>query len=299
MAKNANKYYFVDKNGKEYVLNFTGLGDKYKTDNAFRVGQKKHVAVAAEYLIKNGRMPNEVEYMKALDAAGVSGGRGAYSNIKEDLNTFLEKNGTSLSQFEYDMGTAAEPEDPTHPMSSAYNQAYNQYYRGLYSLGEGTEGRQMYDQLSQAYMNQANADLQKIDLQAQASAYQQAQTVKQITDQVRAERMARLRSGMSESQIANQDMQMLMANVNALNQNAQMMNQQRTDAMFNVGAARDQAYLEYLNQANQRGQVATGMYAADSGNAIWNAYQYMNKTGKPFAESLDVVTGRLKDNKTQ
>lgn len=288
MAKNANKYYFVDKNGKEYVLNFTGLGDKYKTDNAFRVGQKKHVAVAAEYLIKNGRMPNEAEYMKALDAAGVSGGRGAYSNIKEDLNTFLEKNGTSLSQFEHDMGTTAEPEDP---MASAYNQ----YYRGLYSLGEGTEGRQMYDQLSQVYMNQANADLQKIDLQAQASAYQQAQTVKQITDQVRAERMARLRSGMSESQIANQDMQMLMANVNALNQNAQMMNQQRTDAMFNVGAARDQAYLEYLNQANQRGQVATGMYAADSGNAIWNAYQYMNKTGKPFAESLDIVTNRPTD----
>ena len=76
----------------------------------------------------------------------------------------------------------------------------------------------MYDRLTESYQNQAAVASTLAEAQYQQQAMQQAQVVKQITDQVRAERMARLKAGMSESQIANQDMQMMMTNVNALNQ---------------------------------------------------------------------------------
>ena len=74
----------------------------------------------------------------------------------------------------------------------------------------------MYDRLTETYINEADAQYNLADASYQQMALQQAQVVKQITDRVRSERMARLRAGMSESQIANQDMQMLMANVDAL-----------------------------------------------------------------------------------
>jgi hypothetical protein len=153
--------------------------------------------------------------------------------------------------------------------------AFNEYYRDLYSLEPGTGGAEMLSRLEQGAMNQAQQGATLADVNFQQAAMQQAQTVKAITDQVRSERMSRLRAGMSESQIANQDMQMLMTNVNALNQNAQMLNQQRLEAQMGVNLAQDQAYQDYLAQTAQKGQVATGMAASDAGDAYQQTIRQM------------------------
>jgi hypothetical protein len=153
--------------------------------------------------------------------------------------------------------------------------AFNEYYRDLYSLEPGTGGAEMLGRLEQSYANQAQQAATVADVGFQQAALQQASTVKAITDQVRGERMARLRAGMSESQIANQDMQMLMANVNTLNQNAQMLNQQRLEAQVGMNTSQDQAYMDFLNQANTRGQVATGMAASDAGDAYQQTIRQM------------------------
>ena len=154
--------------------------------------------------------------------------------------------------------------------------AFNQYYQDLYSLQPGTGGAEMLNRLEQSYANQAQQAATMADVGFQQAALQQAQTVKQITDQVRSERMARLRAGMSESQIANQDMQMLLANVNTLNQNAQMLNDQRLQAQIGMNTAQDQAYMDFLNQANARGQIATGMAASDAGDAYQQTIRQMS-----------------------
>jgi hypothetical protein len=153
--------------------------------------------------------------------------------------------------------------------------AFNEYYRDLYSLEPGTGGAEMLSRLEQGAINQAQQGATLADVNFQQAAMQQAQTVKAITDQVRSERMSRLRAGMSESQIANQDMQMLMTNVNALNQNAQMLNQQRLEAQMGVNLAQDQAYQDYLAQTAQKGQVATGMAASDAGDAYQQTIRQM------------------------
>ncbi len=153
--------------------------------------------------------------------------------------------------------------------------AFNQYYQDVYSLDPGTSGAQMLSRLEQSYANQAQQAATMADVGFQQAALQQANTVKQITDQVRSERMARLRAGMSESQIANQDMQMLMTNVNTLNQNAQMLNDQRLQAQIGINTAQDQAYTDFLTQANQRGQVASAMAASDAGDAYQQTIRQM------------------------
>ena len=153
--------------------------------------------------------------------------------------------------------------------------AFNAYYNDVYSLAPGTGGAEMLGRLEQSYANQAQQAATMADVGFQQAALQQASTVKQITDQVRGERMARLRAGMSESQIANQDMQMLMTNVNALNQNAQMLNDQRLQAQIGMNTSQDQAYMDFLNQSNARGQIATGMAASDAGDAYQQTIRQM------------------------
>ena len=171
----------------------------------------------------------------------------------------------------------------------------------MYSLKKGTGGADLRDNLGRVYENQAQGALSLADANYQSEAFRQAQTVKQITDQVRSERMSRLRAGMSESQIANQDMQMLMSNVNALNENATMLGQQRLEARVGKNTAQDEAYLAYLDQANARGQNAAAFYAADSGNAYWTTIQNMRAkygtdaskwTAEAYTEEQRLTTGQ-------
>ena len=151
----------------------------------------------------------------------------------------------------------------------------------------------MHDRLTESYQNQAAVASTLAEAQYQQQAMQQAQVVKQITDQVRAERMARLKAGRSESQIANQDMQMMMTNVNALNENNAMLNQARLESTGAMMTAQDQAYSDYLNQANARGQVAMAGYATDAGNVAYQVADYLaNNPGATYAHAYKVVTGQ-------
>ena len=157
--------------------------------------------------------------------------------------------------------------------------ALDKYFNEWYSGKEGTTGVKIRGELENIFANQANTEMMLADAAFQQQALQQAQTVKSITDQVRAERMARLKAGMSESQIANQDMQMMMANVNALNDQASMMNQGRLQAQANAMNAKDQAYLAYLEQAAGGAQTGAAYSAANAGDL---SYQVRNSLYRKY-----------------
>jgi|LakMenE18May11ns_1017448.scaffolds.fasta_scaffold9956188_3 hypothetical protein len=223
------------------------------------------------------------------DLFGNSGGsvdQTKYNNITKTLNNNFQEaqnlntitvNGVTTNITNPSTGTGLTPTGSGGVnVDEAQLGAFNQYYQDVYSLAPGTGGAEMLNRLEQSYMNQAQQAATMADVGFQQAALQQAQTVKQITDQVRSERMARLRAGMSESQIANQDMQMLMANVNTLNQNAQMLNEQRLQAQIGMNTAQDQAYTDFLTQANQRGQVASAMAASDAGDAYQQTIRQMS-----------------------
>jgi hypothetical protein len=184
--------------------------------------------------------------------------------------------------------------------------AFNQYYEDVYSLAPGTGGARMLGRLEDSYVNQAQQAATMADVNFQQAALRQAQSVKQITDQVRSERMERLRAGMSEAQIANQDMQMLMTNVNTLNQNAQMLNDQRLQAQIGMNTAQDQAYMDYLGQANQRGQIGAASAASDAGDAWQQTIRRMttlygtdpSKWTRQNWDQQSVITSGFDPNKT-
>lgn len=121
---------------------------------------------------------------------------------------------------------------------------------------------------------------------------QQAAAVKNITDQVRAERMAKLRAGMNEAQIANQDMQVMMSNINALNEQMNAMNYNTLQAQQQYNLAQDTAYKEYLNQAQAMNQTGAAYYAAQSGDAAYYANWLKNNPGMTLY--YDKATGQYK-----
>lgn len=178
---------------------------------------------------------------------------------------------------------------------SAQEDAFNKYYNDVYSLEEGTTGYNMYQNLADAERRAAVSNMQLADAQLQSAAMQQAATVKNITDQVRAERMARLRAGMSEAQIANQDMQSMMTNINALNQQTNEMNLARFQAQQQYELAQDTAYQQYLTQTNTMGQTAAAMAASDAGDAMSQAKAYAKATGVSLPQAYRMVTAQNKN----
>lgn len=259
-------------NGTNYNVNVTGTGANWNLD-------ERELKLLMEEIVRTGKPLTDEQILRLNVLSGDNNkvGSGAFGQVKNAMKRLIDQN-AGLLGFRSD--GSVDPRAANLMSGVATNEAgqveaLNQYYQDLYSLEPGTGGAEMLSRLEQGAMNQAQQAATLADVNFQQAAMQQAQTVKAITDQVRNERMARLRAGMSEAQIANQDMQMLMTNVNTLNQNAQMLNQQRLEAQMGMNLAQDQAYQDYLAQSAQRGQVASAMAASDAGDAYQQTIRQM------------------------
>jgi hypothetical protein len=251
----------IVKNGQRWNVDVRGTNANWNLETA-------EASKLIDRILQEGRPLTETELQALNTGLDTSVLRNAQSLI---INNNRDKFGFSVNAD----GTVSQGGDLQVPGGDQAS-AFNEYYRDLYSLEPGTGGAEMLQRLEQSYQNQAQQQALLADVGFQQAAMQQAQTVKQITDQVRAERMARLRAGMSESQIANQDMQMLLTNVNTLNQNAQMLNEQRLQAQAGINTAQDQAYQDFLAQSAQRGQVASAMAASDAGDVYQQTIRQMS-----------------------
>lgn len=220
-----------------------------------------------------GRIPTKEEFNKL--------GLGKdYARFYRLATEYFEKNPEHLSTF---VDTRTERE-----------KALNDYWRDVNDYNvEGTTGYNVLNRLEEGHRQQAETDQWLADAIYQQQALQQGAIVKQIADQVRNERMARLRAGMSETQIANQDMQMMMANINAVND---QMNQYAIGSMQAQAKAKNAqalAYNDYLQWAAQAGQSAGAAYAAQVGDANAAALGYLKSTGSNlYDDAFKTVTGQ-------
>lgn len=229
----------------------------YSKVSGLKRGTKDKLDELIAWSINNngGKLPTREQYR----AAGHYVSESAWDNLFASAAPVLDGIQTDLG------GTDIVPQD----------EAFNKYYEDAYSLKEGTTGADIYDRLAEGYMNQGKQNTLLAEANYEQQAIRQAETVKAITDQVRAKRMARLRAGMSEAQIANQDMQMMMANMNALNENAAMMNQARLQGQTEQNLAKDNAYQAYLKEASTLGQTGAAMAATEAGDANAQARKYL------------------------
>lgn len=304
----------------DYIDPYTGemregtIGDTstYKYTRMFN-GDTTNSSVyyAIEYMLKNGQVDyNNKEERKALESyleskLGKNIPGTAVKNSAKDAITFFNSNNVPLSSLgdsKYynenasikDTTENVKTEGVEEPSTLTEREAAEDYYwRQLYDLEGDTLGADMYNRLTQAEQNAAMSNMQLAEAQYQQAAMDQAAVVKSITDQVKAERMAKLKAGMNEAQIANQDMQLMLNNMNTLNQQVNTLNQNRLAAQQQYNLAQDTAYQQYLNTAAGMAQSAAGFTAAGAGDAtrqsLLNMY-YTDKYGNLYKKSNQNVT---------
>ena len=286
---------YVGRDGQTYTLDLSGWSDGYKSDNWFRKGGGgSYLDAYIQYFLQHGVVPANkealAEYM-GVDASDISDK--SFSTASKDFNTFTEKNKINTQEYKINSDAYNAGETGTNAVSEQ-DAAYNEYWRTIYPLDiedDSTLGGSVYNHLEEAERNAALSNLQLADAQYQQAAMQQAETVKAITDQVRAERMSRLRAGMNEAQIANQDMQMMLNNMNILNQQANAMNYNRLASQQQYDLAKDTAYQQYLDYANGLSQSAAAMAASDAGSLYQQTLKDQYKTGRTYSQSRNSVSG--------
>ena len=205
----------------------------------------------------------------------------------------LQKNKETSTGTEIEDDTSMDAGASTEEENVDYNnKAMDKYWEDLFSLDQGTLGAATLNRLTTAEQNAALSNMQLADAQYQQASMQQAAVVKDIVDQVKAERNAKLRAGMSEAQIANQDMQIMLNNMNTMNQQMNTMNQNRLAAQQQHGLAQDTAYQAYLQNAQGLAQSGAAYSAANAGDPYYQALLYSMQTGKPFTTAhKNVVNG--------
>lgn len=260
-------------------------GSDYLFGKGFHTSRNTDVYYAIQYMLDNGGEVDSEELRTYIESVtGNPVAKSEMSEIISDANTFFKQEGIDVNT----LGAMSSEEQA----QAAQDAAFNSYYQDLYSLDEGTLGAEMLNNLATAEQNAAMSNMQLADAQYQQAAMQQAEAVKAITDQVRAERMSRLRAGMSESQIANQDMQIMLNNMNTLNQQANTMNANRLAAQQQYDLAQDTAYQQYLANATGLGSVGAAMAASDAGDAYMQTLKRMNATGESYKKANKYVTGQ-------
>ena len=199
--------------------------------------------------------------------------------------------------------TTNEPVRFTPPQqSSPIDTAFNASYNDIFSLRKGTLGKGILDNNISLYEKQASNAGILADSSIQAQAMSQAQGIKQITDSLRQERMAQLRAGMSESQLADRELQMLMGSVGQFNAQAQMANQEATAARLGATTAREEAFNDYITQGTALGQNAAAFYASSTGNIMAQAEKYRADQKRlfgidiPLSDAINIVSGQNNTN---
>lgn len=166
--------------------------------------------------------------------------------------------------------------------------AYNMYYNDLYSREKGTLGRDILDNNISLYEKEAQNAGILADTSVQSQAMAQAQGIKQVTDSLRSERMAQLRAGMSESQLADRELSMLMSSVNQFSGQAQVANQDALTAQLGASTARENAFNDYIAQTTALGQNASANYAGQVGDLIKQAQIYQSEQA---AQGVNISLG--------
>lgn len=288
------------------VFGFGGKSrDGYKFNNVFRWGiDKQDFEHVVQYIMENGYdySDSSLQSLRAfLNSKGKDLREGQVETLLQDAETFLANNNVNiqdLNEYYAAGGTYENPEGLTTEdlieknKADARAEAEDVYYRDMFSLDPNTTGADMLGRYTTAEQNAAMSNMQLAEAQYQQAAMQQAEVVKNITDQVKSERMARLRAGMSESQIANQDMQILLNNVNSLNQQMNTMNSNQLAAQQQYALAQDTAYQQYINSATNLGSVGAAYAAAGAGDAYYQANKLAAKNGLSLNKSYDKVIGK-------
>lgn len=299
-------------NGIDYTFNIKDYSRKDKGVTRREMNQ------VIDYVLKYGTLPTKAsslstfasdkEVKKATDLFSVML-KDMGLNI-DDIRRDIVSNGGTLQVDNSDNQSIIDSwyannttvnDDGTRTLNpvnteDSQSSAFNNYYNDLLKKDiNGSLGQEAYNNLYQTELNSANNALDLANAQQQQLGMAQANTVKNIVDSLRNERMSKLRSGMSESQIASENMQMMMQNTNALNQQLAQTDMARLQAQQQANDAQTNAYNQWLQTMGGLLSSASGMAASDAGDIDMVARKIQaNNPSMSYQQALQMAQGQQK-----
>lgn len=138
---------------------------------------------------------------------------------------------------------------------------------------------------------QTDANVQNSEITAQQGFMQQAQMKDQLVEQIKTDRISKMRSGLTPMQIAQEDLQFMVGNMQMNNQQMQLVNQQRLMATQQKNMNPYQAFIN--SQAAVTGQqgyvnAASGFAATDAGDLNQQALRARQNLAKGYFTRNDL-----------
>ena len=132
---------------------------------------------------------------------------------------------------------------------------FNAYYNDIMAYDqEGTLGNKMLENQVSLKTGEANNAAMLAEANLQSQALGQAQSVRDVVNSLKSERMSQLRAGMNQAQLADRELQMLVGTSGQLAQQNQMARQDAVAADLGQNTAYETAFNDYITQAQALGQ---------------------------------------------
>jgi hypothetical protein len=210
--------------------------------------------IMLDFFKKYNRMPDEKEFV-------LFGGKSKqFEKSLRDVGGFLRETGIDI------FGKETKTEE------------FNPYLKYM------EQQRKDLEQSELGFLNtQSDIQKQNAEISAQQAMVQQAQFKDQLVEQIKSDRISKMRSGLSPMQIAQDNLQFMVGNMQANNQQMQMLNQQNLMATQQKKLNPYQAYLTSMQNVTGgqgMGNIMTGMAATDAGDLTMqmNRMRTMNPT---------------------
>lgn len=237
-------------------LNKAGNGgwkDGYESNNMFQAGQAKHVEEAIQFFLENGKMITLSEFKN-----GTPSKQGFENNVLKDVRTWLSKNG--IDEATYTNEGSKVFESTSTPKETPFNPYTN--YLEQQRIGQENAERGLLNA-------QTDIAKQNADITAQQAMMQQSQFKDSLIEQIKADRLSKMRSGISPMQIAQENLQYTVGNMQNNQQQMQLANQGKLTAVQQEQLNPYQAYINSqaaVTGGQGYGNTATGMAASDAGD---------------------------------
>lgn len=317
-----------DTTGVKFLRRGSGAkgGNGLRHDNGASSGTKEEFNKLVEHYLNTGQKDfSESEFYKIIGKVKTNN---AFEVLMKDLNDFISYHGLDDMKLEkqlesglfvgeggknYDLNLEYQIKiseiDSDESLSSIekekakseiLSQAGNNFNDGKSELNPYVDYmQQMQDQTYQNELGllteQNRAAQQQAEISSQQMMMQNSQFKDQLIEQIKTDRMSKLRSGMSQMQIANEEMQFMVGNQMQNQQAVSQANQQLLGAKQQEGMIPYQAWLnasQGVTGGQGYGNFASGMAATDASSLFMQAQEYMKfNPGATPQEAWDAVQG--------
>jgi len=268
--------------GDGFVVNnstggFWGFGIGAKGNRRFigsYHGTEEQLARALEMFLSTGKKPTQTE----LGATAKE-----YENVMKDVQSFIKYHGIDEEEYSKQVATQNAEITEAPPELNPYADYMEQRRVQMQGAEKGLLDAQ------------TNAARQNADILAQQTMQQQAMFRDELIEQIKSDRLAKMRAGISPMQIAQENLQYTVGNMQANNQQIQLANQQKLAATQQQAMNPYQAYINSqaaVTGGQGYGAVATGFAATDAGDLNMQALRYLqNNPGSTYQQAMAAVKG--------